>query len=121
MDVVASSVITVLVAFVAVAAFPVIEPAIGELKVWVPVNVCAASVLAIVALVEGNVMVVASVPARVKLLFAARVFPSAIVKVAEVVGAVKLTLLTLVAVATPKTGVTKVGEVLITKVVPVPV
>lgn len=48
---------------VIVATLPV---AIGVLKVCTPVNVLAASVLAIVALVEGNVIVVASVPTRVR-------------------------------------------------------
>lgn len=106
---------------VTVAAFPVIEPAIGELKVCVPVKVCAASVLAMLASVEGNVMVFPSVPAKVKLLFAVRVFPSAMVSVALAAGAVMATLLTEVAVATPMVGVTKVGEVSITNVDPVPV
>jgi hypothetical protein len=44
-----------------------------------------------------------------------RVEPSANAKVAEVAGAVKATLLILVAVATPKTGVTRVGDVANTK------
>jgi hypothetical protein len=64
---------------------------------------------------------VASVPASVKLLLDVSVFPFAIVKVAEVVGAVIVTLLTLVAVATPIVGVTKVGLVSITNLLPVPV
>ena len=42
---------------VTVAALPVIEPAIVELNVCVPVNVCAASVLANVALASGRVNV----------------------------------------------------------------
>jgi hypothetical protein len=62
-------------------------------------------------LVAGKVMVVASVPARVRELLAVSVLPSAIVSVAEVAGAVTATLLTDVAVATPNTGVTRVGEV----------
>ena len=74
-----------------------------------PVKVCAASVLAIDAEVDGKVIVVLSVPDSVKLLLAVRVLPFAIVKVADVAGAVKATLFTLVAVATPKFGVTKVG------------
>ena len=106
---------------VTVAALPVIDPEIVELKVCVPVNVCAASVRAIVASVDGNVIVLPSVPARVKLLFDVSVFPSAMVRVAEVEGAVIVTLLTLVAVATPMVGVTKVGLVSITNLVPVPV
>ena len=44
-----------------------------------------------------------------------RVEPSANAKVAEVAGAVKATLLILVAVATPKTGVVRVGDVANTK------
>lgn len=47
---------------VIVATLPV---AIGVLKVWMPVNVFAASVLAMLALVVGNVIVVAFVPVRV--------------------------------------------------------
>ena len=81
----------------------------------------AASVRAIVADVEGKVIVVESVPAKVSVLFAVKVLPSAIVKVDPVAGVVRVTLLMVVALATPKTGVTKVGEVFITKVVPVPV
>ena len=46
--------------------------------------------------------------------------PSATVKVADVAGAVKVNLLMLVAVATPKTGVTNVGLVSKT-ILPVPV
>ena len=106
---------------VTVAALPVIEPAIGELNVCAPVNVCAASVLAIVALVDGNVIVVASVPASVRLLLDVSVFPSAMVRVDPFAGAVIVTLLTLVAVATPIVGVTKVGLVSITNLLPVPV
>ena len=49
-----------------------------------------------------------------------RVEPSANAKVAEVAGAVKATLLILVAVATPNTGVTRVGDVANT-LTPVPV
>jgi ABC-type Na+ efflux pump permease subunit len=63
----------------------------------------------------GNVIVVLSVPARVNELLAVKVLPSAIVRVADVAGAVIATLLTLVAVATPIVGVTKVGEVAKTK------
>ena len=47
--------------------------------------------------------------------------PSAMVKVADVAGAVIATLLMEVAVATPNTGVTKVGLVSTTNFVPVPV
>jgi hypothetical protein len=74
-----------------------------------------------VALVDGNVIVVASVPASVRLLLDVSVFPSAIVRVDPFAGAVIVTLLTLVAVATPIVGVTKVGLVSITNLLPVPV
>lgn len=73
-----------------------------------------------VALEEGNVIVVASVPARVMELLAVSVFPSAMVSVAEVVGAVMVTLFMLVAVAAPMVGVVRVGLVDITTF-PVPV
>ena len=53
----------------------------------------------------------ASVPAKVKLLLAVRVLPSAIVRVDPVAGAVIATLFTDVAVATPNVGVVMVGEV----------
>jgi hypothetical protein len=53
--------------------------------------------------------------------FTVSVWPSAIVRVEPVAGWVKATLLILVAVATPRIGVTRVGPVFITKVVPVPV
>ncbi len=107
----------------------------------VPVNVWPASVRATVALVDGKVIVVESVPVKVSVLLTVRdfplameipapnasvdesvavivtvllhvnVFPSAIVSVALDAGAVTATLLMLVAVATPSTGVTRVGEV----------
>lgn len=63
----------------AVAALVVTESACGvvlaKLKVCVPVKVWAASVRAIVADVEGNVMVVVSVPANVRLLLKRPFFP----------------------------------------------
>lgn len=71
-----------------------------------------------VAEVAGNVNVVLSVPARVRLLFTAKVLPLARSNVPVEVSMIKP--LTLVAVATPKTGVTKVGLVLNTAK-PVPV
>ncbi len=76
-----------------------------------PVNDCAASVRATVALVPGKVIVVPSVPASVRLWLAVSVLPLAIVKVAAVAGAVIATLLTLVTVATPSVGVVSVGLV----------
>jgi hypothetical protein len=60
------------------------------------------------------------VSVRLKAPAVARVEPSANVKVADVAGAVNATLLILVAVATPKTGVTRVG-VLAKTLAPVPV
>lgn len=89
-------------------------------KVLTPVKVCVVPNPATVVLAAGNVIVVASVPARVMLLFTVSVLPSAIVNVAEVAGAVIATLLMLVAVAAPKLGVVKLGLVLITTL-PVPV
>jgi hypothetical protein len=70
----------------------------------------------------GNVTLVAAVVVSVKLLApeVAKVELSANVKVAAVVGAVKATLLMLVAVATPNTGVTRVG-VLANTLAPLPV
>ena len=70
----------------------------------------------------GNVTLVAAVVVRVRLNApaVAKVDPSAKVKVAAVAGAVKATLLILVAVATPNTGVTRVGDVANT-LTPVPV
>ena len=66
---------------------------------------------ATVVLAAGKVIVVLSVPAKVRLLFAVSVLPSAIVSVEPVAGAVKATLLMLVAEATPSVGVTSVGLV----------
>ena len=84
-------------------------PTVGPLNVCVPVNVCAASVRAIVAFVVGNVMVVASVPASVRLWLTAKVFPDPRVKVAGEPGVVIATLLRDVAEAAPNVGDTKVG------------
>lgn len=60
-----------------------------------------------------TVNVLASTPASVSELFAVSVLPLATVSVAEVAGAVIATLLMLVAVATPKTGVVMVGDVIV--------
>ena len=49
----------------------------GEVMVWTPVNVFAASVRANVALVVGNVMVVPSVPANVNELLTVNDLPEA--------------------------------------------
>jgi hypothetical protein len=70
----------------------------------------------------GNVTLEAAVVVSVnpKAPTVVRVEPSANAKVAEVAGAVKATLLILVAVATPNTGVTRVGDVANT-LTPVPV
>ncbi len=62
-----------------------------------------------------------SVPVSVIVLLTENVFPSAIVSVALVAGAVKISLLTLVAVATPISGVISVGPLSTTNFVPVPV
>ena len=64
-----------------------------------------------------NATVLESVPENVKVLTTASVLPSVIVNVALLVGAVIFNLLILVAVATPNTGVTNVGDV---NVAPVP-
>ena len=70
----------------------------------------------------GNVTLVAAVVVSVKpkAPTVVRVDPSANANVAEVAGAVNATLLMLVAAATPKTGVTRVGDVANT-LTPVPV
>lgn len=72
--------------------------------------------------VVGRVTVVLAVAVMVveKAPTVANVLPLAKVKVAEVAGAVIVTLLTLVALATPNVGVTRVGELLNTTD-PVPV
>jgi len=104
-----------------VAAFP--EAVIALLvvstcvNVCVPVNVWAASVRATEALVEGNVIVVESVPARVILLETDKVFAFVTVKVP--VEEVIVSPLILVAVAAPKVGVINVGEV-VRETAPVP-
>ena len=61
-----------------------------------------------------------SVPASVNVLLDVNVFPSVIVSVEPVAGAVTVTLFTVVAVAAPIFGVVKVGDVAKT-VAPVPV
>ena len=71
-------------------------------------------------LLAGIVMVVPSVPVRVNVALAAKVLPSAIVSVAELAGAVIVSLLMVVAVAAPRVGVTNVGDVARTAL-PVPV
>ena len=84
-----------------VAKLPVPEPVTAPVRVmvWSPVLV----------------------PLTVALSLALKVFPSAMVKVADVLGVVIATLLTLIAVATPIAGVTRVGLVSMTNLVPVPV
>jgi hypothetical protein len=66
--------------------------AIGVLKVCTPVNVLAASVLANVAEVVGNVIVVETVPEKVSVLFTVKVLPATKVKVEAVAGCVKVIL-----------------------------
>jgi hypothetical protein len=90
-------------------------------------DVVAANTLSLLPVVVkvpavGNVTLVAAVVVRVRLKApaVANVELSANVKVAAVAGAVKATLLILVAVATPNTGVTRVGDVANT-FTPVPV
>jgi hypothetical protein len=61
-----------------------------------------------------------SVPVSVSVFEEVNVFPSAIVTVEPVAGAVRVTLLMVVADATPSVGVVKVGEVAKTKA-PLPV
>lgn len=82
----------------------------AELNVCTQVNVFAASVLAMVADVDGNVITVESVPESVNVLFIVAVLPSAIVRVADVAGEVIVTLFTDVAVATHNAGVVKLGD-----------
>jgi hypothetical protein len=95
----------------------------GEVIVWTPVNVCPASVLAMVAEVDGKVMVVESVPSRVKDFKKLSVLAAVPVRV--YVPAVKVLPLTVVAVAAPIFGVVNTGEVekttlvLVVPVVPV--
>jgi hypothetical protein len=81
------------------------------LKVCAAVNVCVVPKPATVALAAGNVIVVLSVPASVMLLFAVSVFPSATVSVDPVAGVVSATLLIVVAEATPRVGVVRLGDV----------
>ena len=75
-----------------VAAFPEAVIALLVVKtcenVCVPVKVCAASILATVAVVEGNVIVVLSVPAKVMPLFTTTVLPLAIVSAPVLVSSV---------------------------------
>lgn len=71
--------------------------------------------------VAGKVMVVESVPAKVRVLLTVKILLFATAKVEEVAGAVIAILFTLVAVATPSMGVTSVGVVSTTNLVPVPV
>lgn len=67
-----------------------------------------------------NATELASVPVKVSVLLAVSVFPSAIVSVEPVAGAVSVTLLTVVAVATPSVGVVNDGLVARATTVPVP-
>ena len=88
-------------------AMMLVEP----VRLCVPVNVCVVPKPATVALAVGNVIVVLSVPASVMLLFAVSVFPSATVSVDPVAGVVSATLLIVVAEATPRVGVVRLGDV----------
>ena len=103
-----TSVVTVPVALVVTT-----DAQVPELIPPVPiVEVPLATTRGIVELTVGNVIVVPSVPASVRLLLAVNVFPSAIAKVALEAGGVIATLLIDVAVATPKVGVVKAAFVI---------
>jgi hypothetical protein len=104
-----------------VTPVPPLPTAIAVEKVCAPVNVCAASVRASVEDVAGNACDVLSVPVNVSVFEQANVFPSAIVSVLPVVGVVIVTLLIVVALATPSVGVTSDGLDDKTSVLPVPV
>ena len=75
------------------------------------VKVAAESAVTTVPEPVGKAKVVLSVPVKVRVLPRVKVFPSAMVIAAEVAGALIVTLLIDVAVATPMVGVTRVGEV----------
>lgn len=64
---------------------PPLPAAMGVEKVCTPVNVCAESVRAIVALVDGKVRVTPSVPARVSELLTVSTFALDMVRVPVVV------------------------------------
>ena len=101
-----------------------IEPAALAIRTLVnvctPANVFAASVRAAVNDVVGVVIVMPSVELTVIVLLTVNVFPSAMVSVAPVAGAVRANLLIVVAVATPRDGVVSDGDVDNT-MLPVPV
>jgi hypothetical protein len=88
-------------------------PAVG---VYVPVAVKICCTTLVKALVHNKIppapkaTLDESVPDAVKVLLAVKVLPFATVTVDPVAGCVIATLLTVVAVATPNVGVTKVGE-----------
>jgi hypothetical protein len=88
-------------------------PSVGVVKLGLANGANAVLVYALVPNVPPAPMfrVEASVPAKVKLLLAVRVLPSAIVSVDPVAGAVIATLFTVVAVATPMVGAVRIGEV----------
>ena len=108
------------------------EPVSSEITVASSADVVAAkdvSLLDVYATVppDPKETVDASVAFKVNVLLTVKVFPLAIVNVADVAGAVIVNLLIEVALATPNVGVTNVGEVLSTTdpdpvdvVVPVP-
>ena len=94
---------------------------VGELaKTILPEPVVALPKTVTLPEVEGKVKTVPSVPAKVRELLTVKVLALAMVKVALVAGAVINSLLREVAVATPKEGVVKLGEVAKT-ILPVPV
>ena len=92
------------------ASLIVVVPMTGAVSV-LAVSICVAPRVTTVSLVPGNVIFVPSVPANSSVLSAFKVLPSRIVSVTPVAGGVKVTLLTLVAVATPMFGVVRLGDV----------
>ena len=80
------------------------------MNVFAPVKALAVSRYATVP-PAPNATEEESVPVKVRVLLAVRVFPSAIVKVALAAGSVITTLLTDVADATPRVGVVRLGLV----------
>lgn len=101
-----------------VNVFPFTVVATRAPTVCVPVKVFAASVLAIVAEVDGNVMTVESVPESVNVFVTASVLALVRVNVPVVVDTMRP--FREVAVATPSAGVTNAGDVAKTNT-PVPV
>lgn len=83
-------------------------PDVGNVTLVAPEKVKVTSLAPDVVRLPARERVLPSVPANVMEELAVRVLPSAIVSVADVAGAVMATLLILVALATPRTGVVSV-------------